>query len=168
MVLRILHILFTVFVLAGCSSKGAETVITDTCSDGTCVDGTADTTSGSTETPTTVSLAAVDGSGDGTTDDGSVAGGLVTAIYDDATGIFTVSGLGLSADLNRFQIADYRTMLAMRDASGTHNAYFGQGAQTQVIVYSGGTAGNVLNLASYGRSGASEMPLTGTAQFNGE
>ena len=56
----------------------------------------------------------------------------------------------------------------MRDVGGIHNAYLGQGAGSRVVIYSGGTAGNVRNLASFGRIGATDLPLVGTAQFNGQ
>ena len=98
---------------------------------------------------------------------GGFVGGLASANYDPASGTFTITAAGLSAQMNRFVAADYNSLLAMRDVAGIHNAYFGQGQGTQVVIYSGGTAGNVLNVASFGRIGPTELPLSGTAQFNG-
>lgn len=99
---------------------------------------------------------------------GGLAGGLASADYDPISGTFTITAPGLSAQMGRFPTADYRDLLAMRDAAGVHNAYFGQGQGTQLVIYSGGMAGNVLNIASYGRTGPSEMPLSGTARFDGD
>lgn len=97
-----------------------------------------------------------------------LSGGLTSATYDSSTGTFTVKGSGLDIQMSRFSIADYGNFLAMRDAAGIHNAYFAQGAGTEVVVYSGGTAGNVVNIASYGQTGPTELPLTGTARFDGD
>ncbi|MGB7317264.1 MAG: hypothetical protein WBC85_04785 [Planktotalea sp.] len=99
---------------------------------------------------------------------GGLAGGLAGADFDPVSGTFTVTAAGLSAQMARFPTADYGAFLAMRDAAGIHNAYFAQGQGTQVVIYSGGLAGSVLNLASYGRTGPTELPLNGTARFNGD
>ena len=99
---------------------------------------------------------------------GGLSGGLTSATYEPRSGTFTVRAPGLNAQMNRFSSADYRGFLAMRDAAGIHNAYLAQGQGTQVVVYSGGTAGNVRNIAGYERTGASELPLNGTARFDGD
>ncbi len=113
-------------------------------------------------TPTSVTIASSGGSSS------TLTGDIISADYDAASQIFTLSALGLDAQLNRFGTADYGRMLAMRDATGVHNAYLAEGEGTKVVIYSGGMAGSVLNLASFGRIGATDLPLVGGAQFNGD
>lgn len=88
--------------------------------------------------------------------------------YDSATGLFELTALGLDLQLNRFALADFGRLLAMRDAAGLHNAYFGQGSGTQLVIYSGGTAGNVGHLATFQRVGETQLPLTGSARYSGD
>lgn len=99
---------------------------------------------------------------------GGFSGGIDGASYDANTGVFTLTTPGLTAQMARFSVADYGNMLAMRDGTGMHNAYYGQGTGTEVLVYSGGTVGDMTTLASFARTGETELPLTGTAQFNGD
>jgi len=65
--------------------------------------------------------------------------------------------------MSRFAVADYGSFLAMRDLAGVHNAYFAQGHDTEVTIYSGGWAGNVFNIGSSARTGATELPQTDAA-----
>lgn len=156
MMTRTLLILFLTFPLFACSGDdgpSAPDVCTDPC-------GVAP----EPETPqkTTRTLEATGGSG------GALFGGLASADYDPVSGTFSVAGAGLSAEMMRFGTADYGDLLAMRDADGVHNAYFGEGQGTQVVIYSGGLAGSVLSLASFGRTGPTELPLSGAARFSGD
>ncbi|MGH1579234.1 hypothetical protein [Planktotalea sp.] len=95
-------------------------------------------------------------------------GGISRAEFDAASGVFTVTGAGLNAQMKRFPVADHKSFLAMRDGVGLHNAYHAKGSGTQLVIYSGGLAGSVVNLAGFTRTGTSEMPLTGSARYTGE
>ena len=117
---------------------------------------------GGEETPTSVTIP-----GPTTTND-ALSGSIITAEFDEGSQVFTLTALGLDTQLARFPTADFGAMLAMRDAAGVHNAYFAQGDGSKIIIYSGGLAGSVRNLASFGRIGATELPLIGSAQFNGD
>lgn len=99
---------------------------------------------------------------------GGASTGSGIASYDASSGKFNVTLPSGALELDRFALADHGQMLAFRDVAGVHNAYFGDGNGAQVVVYSGGLAGNVLNYATFARVGATEMPLSGTAQFNGQ
>jgi len=114
------------------------------------------------EEPNTITISATDVS------IGQLIGNIDDANYNPAFQIFTISAPGLDAQLNRLFTADYNGILAMRDPTETHNAYLGQGTGTRVVVYSGGLAGNVQRLAAFGRRSAAELPLTGSAEFNGD
>lgn len=159
MIFRLLLIPF-VLILPACSSDSSSTETI--CQHESCGAGGDQTETAEPETPTSVTIQASGGQ------TSSLSGDIISANYDAGTQIFTVSALGLSAQLNRFGTADYGRMLAMRDATGIHNAYLAEGAGAKVVIYSGGTAGNVQNLASFGRIGATELPLVGSAQFNGD
>lgn len=151
--------LMTTLLLAACASDDAGVEVI--CQLESCPElaGTSEFSDGS---PKSVTIPATsDGSG-------GLSGGLITADFDTASQIFTVSALGLNAQMNRFPTADFGRFLAMRDAGGVHNAYLAQGSGTKVVIYSGGNAGSVLNLASFGRIGATELPLVGSAQFLGD
>lgn len=151
MVKRIFFIPVFCVLLSACSSDKAEpeTVCTQGCGDQTPVESTPKTTR---------TLAT----------SGGLSGGVSGANYDPITGVFTITAPGLNATMGRFAMADFGSFLAMRDLAGIHNAYFGQGQGTEIVIYSGGTAGNVQNLASYGRTGPTELPLSGAATFNGD
>lgn len=92
----------------------------------------------------------------------------VNASYDAGSGIFTVTLVGSEIQLARFSVADHGDMLAMRDALGIHNAYFGEGRGTEVVVYSGGLAGSVEQVAGFTRTAGTSLPLSGSARFHGE
>lgn len=112
-------------------------------------------------TPTVVQIAASGGSS------GALNGDLISAHYDSTSQVFAITASGLNAQMAPFAIADFGAMKAMRADAGLHNAYLGQGVGSRVVVYSSGTAGNTQELVGYGRIGATELPLVGTAEFNG-
>jgi len=151
---------------AGCSSGSGSGDDTENvggiCSGAGCADTSADAadtgtiTTTSEPAPTSRDVAAFTG------------GSLVNASFDDTTGLFTITALGSELNLARFAIADHRSMLAMRDALGIHNAYFGEGTGTQVVVYSGGLAGSVSQVAGFSRTAATSLPLIGSARFDGD
>lgn len=94
--------------------------------------------------------------------------GGVTSSYDSVTQTFTVRVAGSDISMQRFPVADHGVMLAMRDAAGIHNAYLGAGSGTKVVIYSGGLAGNVVNIGGYERTSAVALPKSGRAIFNGQ
>ncbi|MEP5153454.1 hypothetical protein [Planktotalea sp.] len=99
---------------------------------------------------------------------GGYSGGVDDVSFDASTGVFTLMTPSLNAQMARFPTADYGDMLAMRDAAGLHNAYFGQGQGSEIIVYSGRNVGSLTTFASYARTGETDMPLKGDAQFIGD
>ena len=155
MMLRLLLSVFGVMTLASCSEGDPPVEVI-------CKLESCSPSATAVPAPTSVSIAASGGSS------GALTGDLITANFDSASQTFTVSAVGLNAQMNRFGTADFGSILAMRDVAGIHNAYLGQGAGSRVVIYSGGSAGNVRNLASFGRIGATDLPLVGTAQFNGQ
>jgi hypothetical protein len=167
MLLRLLF-LFCLFAVSACSNGDPEAEVIcllETCGgdddDGDDDDGDGGDNEDDDE-PSTITISATDDS------IGQLIGNIDDANYNPAFQIFTISAPGLDAQLNRFFTADYNGILAMRDPTETHNAYLGQGIGTRVVVYSGGLAGNVQRLAAFGRTSAAELPLTGSAEFNGD
>jgi hypothetical protein len=158
MVLRILFICLSGAFLFACSSKTNDPVVTNTCTTVGCP-GVALVEEPTEAVATVVSLAS---SSEG------LSGDITSVAFDSASQIFAIVAPDLNVQMNRFGVADFRSMLAMWDVGGIHNAYFADGDGTQVIIYSGGTAGKVQNLASFGRTAPSEMPLIGSAQFSGD
>ena len=162
MLLRFL-IIFLSFNLLACASQ-VDPPVEIICQLETCEEtgGTAQGTSAEEEVPTSVTIPEP-----ATTND-ELSGSIITAVFDEDSQVFTLTALGLDTQLARFPSADFGRMLAMRDVAGVHNAYFAQGEGSKIIIYSGGMAGSVRNLASFGRIGATELPLVGGAQFNGD
>jgi hypothetical protein len=162
MLLRFL-IIFLSFNLLACASQ-EDPPVEIICQLETCEEtgGTAQGASAEEEAPTSVTIPEP-----ATTND-ELSGSIITAVFDEDSQVFTLTALGLDTQLARFPSADFGRMLAMRDVAGVHNAYFAQGEGSKIIIYSGGMAGSVRNLASFGRIGATELPLVGGAQFNGD
>ncbi len=152
MVKRLSLMLLFCAILAACSSGGSS-------EDSVCTQNCGGVTPAVEVVPKTTRTLATSG---------GLAGGVTGANYDPITGVFTITAPGLNATMGRFATADFGGFFAMRDLAGIHNAYFGQGQGTEIVIYSGGTAGNVQSLASYGRTGPTELPLSGDATFNGE
>lgn len=93
---------------------------------------------------------------------------VLNGTYDAATGLFNATINGTAIQGGRFPIADHGIMLAMRDLMGTHNAYVAETDAAAVLVYSGGTPGQITHAASYLRKGATALPLAGSATFLGD
>jgi len=156
MLARILLIVWSALLVVACSSNETKKV----CDPSPCGSDAAETED-TEPVATSTTIQAPSGN------DSGLSGALSSASYDANTQIFTLKGVGIDVQMSPFPVANFGKMLAMRDANGIHNAYFGVGSGTQVVVYSGGTAGNVQQVAGYGRTRATELPLTGTAGFDG-
>ena len=144
MVLRILFICLSGTFLFACSSKTNDPVVTNTCTTDGCP-GVALVEEPTEDVATVVSLAS---------SSGELSGDITSVAFDNASQIFTISALDLNAQMNRFGTADFRSMFAMWDVGGIHNAYFADGEGTQVVIYSVGTAGNVLEPRKLWSNGA--------------
>lgn len=147
MIARLLISVCVTIAVSACSSgQGATETTPAAASEDTIV-----------ELLTTRSLAATSASSSG-----------LSVVFDAQSGSLALDVLGTDLELNRFSVADFGAFLAMRDATGIHHAYYGEGQGTQIAIYSGGLAGNVGLLASATRVGATEMPLVGQARFIGD